>query len=99
MSKLEYYARPLVAFDATNKEHRRFYHQFVKTRSWGHCPVRFIVPDGTGMDLVRMVQTELINYYVGTEFKNSRPLPKSGPMKIPKSVGVTSGGFELKIDS
>jgi hypothetical protein len=99
MSKLEYYARPLVAFDATNKEHRRFYHQFVKTKSWGHCPVRFICPDSTGMDLISMIEHELIDYYVTQEFKKSKPLPKRGPMKHRKSIGITAGGFELKVDS
>lgn len=69
MSKLEFYSRPLVAFDAHNKEHRRFYYEFIETMSWGHCPVRFIVPDGTGMDLVKMIQSELLKYYVGLEFE------------------------------
>ena len=99
MSKLEYYSRPLVAFDAGNKEHRRFYHQFVQTRSWGHCPVRFIVPEATGSDLIKMIQTEMINYYVTQEFKNTKPLPKRGAPKHRKSMGLTSGGFELKIES
>ena len=94
MSKLEYYSRPLVAFDAHNKEHRRFYHQFNKTMSWGHCPVRFIVPEGTGMDLVKMIQVELLKYYVEKEFKGEKPLPKHR-----HSLGLTSGGFGLTIES
>jgi len=98
MSKLEYYARPLVAFDAKNKEHRRFYYQFVQTRSWGHCPVRFIVPEATGSDLIKMIQTEMINYYVLQEFKGTKPLPKVSQHHR-KSLGLTSGGFELKIES
>jgi len=95
MSKLEYYARPLVAFDASNKEHRRFYYQFTETRSWGHCPVRFIVPEATGSDLIKMIQNELIDYYVNREFESEKPVVKS---KGRKTVGYTSGGFELKID-
>lgn len=92
MSKLEYYARPLVAFDPTNKEHRRFYYQFVETKSWGKCPVRFIVPEATGSDLIKMIQNELINYYVNREFQEV-PEPKHGRHK---SLGLTQGGFELK---
>ncbi len=95
MSKLEYYARPLVAFDPANKEHRRFYYQFVQTHSWGHCPVRFIVPEATGSDLIKMIQVELINYYVNKEFKEEKPLPRHRP----KHMGLTQGGFELTIDS
>ena len=90
MSKLEYYSRPLVAFDARNKDHRRFYYQFQKTKSWGHCPVRFIVPDGTGMDLVRLIQQELIAYYVDKEFASEKDLPRHR-----MNLGLTAGGYEL----
>ena len=96
MSKLEFYARPLVAFDAKNKEHRRFYHQFVQTRSWGHCPVRFIVPEATGSDLIKMIQNEMINYYVAKEFQGEKPVKSN---HRPRHVGLTNGGFELTIDS
>jgi hypothetical protein len=69
MSRLEFYCRPLVAFDPTNKDHRRFYAEFVNTSSWGSCPVRFIVPEDTGGDLVSMIKNSLINYYVEREFQ------------------------------
>jgi hypothetical protein len=98
MSKLEYYSRPLVAFDPHNKEHRKFYYEFVATRSWGHCPVRFIVPDATGMDLIRLIQAELLNYYVTKEFEDAKR-KRSKPTRSRRSIGLTSGGFELKIDS
>jgi hypothetical protein len=68
MSKLEFYARPLVAFDPANKAHRRWYHQFVEYRGWGHCPVRFICPDATGFDLTIMIRNQLVEYYVQKEF-------------------------------
>jgi hypothetical protein len=69
MSRLEFYNRPLVAFDPTNKVHRRFYAEFVNTASWGSCPVRFIVPTDNGGDLVSMIKNSLINYYVEREFQ------------------------------
>ena len=72
MSKLEYYARPLIAFDARNREHREYYNQFLEKNTWGYCPVRFIVPEGHGMDLVRMIQLELLKYYVEKEFKRKK---------------------------
>ena len=68
MSLLELHARPFVAFDASNKDHRRHYHTFVMTRSWGSCPVRFLVPEDHG-DLVTMMQRALIDYYTRREFK------------------------------
>jgi hypothetical protein len=69
MSRLEFYNRPLVAFDANNKEHRHFYAEFVKTSSWGSCPVRFIVTEDHGGDLISMIKNRLINYYVEREFQ------------------------------
>jgi hypothetical protein len=69
MSRLEYFSRPLVAFDPKNKDHRRWYYQFVETSSWGHCPVRFICPDDNGLDLTVMVRNQLIEYYIRKEFE------------------------------
>jgi len=69
MSRLEFYNRPLVAFDPANKEHRRWYHEFMQYGGWGTCPVRFICPDDIGGDLTVMIRNELIDYYVKKEFK------------------------------
>jgi len=68
MSKLEYLARPLVAFDPTNKEHRRFYAEFVEYGGWGRCPVRFICPEDHGGDLTMMIRNELVQHYLDREF-------------------------------
>jgi len=68
MSKLEFFARPLVAFDASNKNHRRYYAEFLEYGGWGSCPVRFVCPDDYGMDLPTMIQYRLIQYYVDREF-------------------------------
>lgn len=81
MSKLEYYSRPLVAFDAHNKEHRRHYYTFRQTMSWGKCPVRFIVPDESGWDLISMIQRQLLEYYVDKEFKKKKPVEAKGLSK------------------
>jgi hypothetical protein len=68
MSKLEFYCRPLVAFDPHNKDHRRYYAEFVEYGGWGTCPVRFICPDSSGMDLTVLIKNELIQYYIEREF-------------------------------
>ncbi len=69
MSRLEYYNRPLVAFDPTNRQHRAYYHQFLITRAWGRCPVRFICPDEHGPEgLVGVIQRQLLEYYARKEF-------------------------------
>lgn len=68
MSKLEYLARPLVAFDPYNKDHRRYYAEYLEYGGWGTCPVRFICPEDYGHDLPTMIQRALIGYYIDREF-------------------------------
>lgn len=68
MSKLEYFSRPLVAFDPANKEHREFYYTFIEENTWGRCPVRFICPNETGSDLVKMMTRQIAEYYIRAEF-------------------------------
>ncbi len=69
MSRLEYYSRPLVAFDPENKDHRRYYAQYLETRTWGRCPVRFIVTEDHGGDLISMIKNSLIQHYIEREFR------------------------------
>jgi hypothetical protein len=71
VSKLEYFCRPLVAFDPHNKDHRRWYYEFVDYGGWGRCPVRFICPDDTGFDLTIMIRNQLVEYYIKKEFEKS----------------------------
>lgn len=68
MSRLEFYNRPLVAFDPHKKEHRTHYAEFLKRGGWGQCPVRFIVPEDSGGDLISMIKNSLIAYYIEREF-------------------------------
>jgi hypothetical protein len=67
MSRLNFIGRPWVAFDATNRQHRQWYYEFVKHQTWGRCPVRFIVADDHG-DLLTMIQQRLNQYYTEREF-------------------------------
>lgn len=72
MSRLEFLSRPLVAFDPHNKDHRRYYAEFVEYGGWGKCPVRFIVPEDVGLDLPTMIRNSLIQYYIEREFGGSK---------------------------
>lgn len=67
MSRLDFIGRPWVAFDAQNKDHRRWFAEFQRAGTWGRCPVRFIVSDDHG-DLLTMIQRRLIQFYVDKEF-------------------------------
>jgi hypothetical protein len=86
MSKLEFYARPLVAFDPDKKEHRRYYHDFVKFKGWGSCPVRFICPESHGMNLVTMIQQSMLDYYIKKEFVARKQQTKTVVQKTKKTV-------------
>lgn len=68
MSQLALHGRPWVVFDPSNSEHRSWYADFVKTGTWGRCPVRFVIPDDHG-NLITMIQRKLVEYYVKQEFK------------------------------
>lgn len=83
MSVLELSGRPYVVFDPSNKNHRRFYNNFVKTSSWGDCPVRFVVPEDHG-DLVTMIQRSLVKYYVQKEFPSVVKKPRRRVKRTPK---------------
>lgn len=67
MSRLAFIGRPWVAFRADNRQHRKWYFEFVKHKTWGRCPVRFIVPEDHG-NLVMMIQEQLTKYYTEKEF-------------------------------
>lgn len=72
MSRLEYLGRPLVAFDPNNKDHRRYYAEFLEYSGWGSCPVRFICTEDHGDLLPAMLQRIMVNYYVDREFGGGR---------------------------
>jgi hypothetical protein len=61
--------RPTVSFNSANHEHRKWFAEFQRKRTWGRCPVRFVVPgDSFGADLVATIQKNLLEYYVAQEF-------------------------------
>ncbi len=70
MSKLNYFGRPWVVFNANDAQHRLWYNQFQLNHSWGHCPVRFILAD-TSSNLITQIQRELVKFYMSEEFKSA----------------------------
>ena len=71
MSKLQLFGRPWVVFNPKNKDHRRWFAEFNKNRSWKGCPVRFVIDNDHG-DLITMIQRSLIQYYVDKEFAEKK---------------------------
>lgn len=63
-------ARRLVIFDPSNKEHRNHYSEFLRTKTWGKCPIRFAVEgDAANNNLAYAMQRKLVAYYMAKEFK------------------------------
>jgi hypothetical protein len=75
MAVLEIHNRPWAVFDPKNSEHRQHYAKFVKHGGWGLCPVRFVVPDGS-RDLLSMIRSSLVEYYIQQEFNRRTRVPK-----------------------
>lgn len=93
MSRLEYYQRPLVAFDPEDADHRAYFHEFLLLRTWGKCPIRFICPDEHGPEgLVGIVTRQLVDYYTkrefGTEPKTEHIVPPAHRPRRPKSLEI-----------
>ena len=88
MSLLYLRARPIVAFNANNPEHRRYYRQFIETRSWGTCPVRFMV-ESLNTDLLSHINREMLAWYVKNEFKIAKPKNQNSKNSKPKSSGTS----------
>jgi hypothetical protein len=76
MSQLALCGRPWTVFDPASKQHREWYHEFVKSNTWGRCPVRFVVPEDHG-DLITMMQRTLVKYYIEQEFAKKQRRIKS----------------------
>jgi len=69
MSLLILSLRPLMLFDASNNEHRKYYADFVKRKTWGYCPVRFAIEGNAQTDLITHIERCLVDYYTMKEFK------------------------------
>jgi len=67
MTMLQTMLKPHVIFDPANAEHRLWAASYIKNKTWRDCPVRFIVNDNS-LDLPGVIQRQLIEFYVSTEF-------------------------------
>jgi hypothetical protein len=65
---LNTFTRPWVKFDVHNSDHRRWYAEFLQMKTWGHCPVRFVMEDEGGANLIGMIQSSMVEYYTNQEF-------------------------------
>ena len=66
-SRLSMHLRQPMFFDASNKAHRKYYFQFVKTSSWGKCPYNWVIDDES-TSVPHMMHKKLVEYYTQKEF-------------------------------
>lgn len=67
MSKIYLMTRPWTEFNAANREHRKYYAEFLQFGNWGRCPVRFVDPSDCG-NLAGAIQRSVAEYYSRKEF-------------------------------
>jgi hypothetical protein len=67
--------RPFVVFDASNKDHRLAYREFLKTGTWNKCAYQFVCEEPF-IELPACINIKLVEYYMRVEFKN-RSKPKN----------------------
>jgi hypothetical protein len=95
-------SRPIVSFDVENPDHRRWYSEFVKYRTWGRCPVRFMA-EALDQDLVSYINDKMLHYYIKQEFENgkakiknkAKPKPQSTPRVVRKQQPVQAKGSKI----
>lgn len=59
--------RQSMFFDPENKEHRRYYWEFLRTSSWGNCPYTWVIDDESA-SVPHMMHKKLVEYYLNKEF-------------------------------
>ena len=75
-----------VVFDASNKEHRHYFNQFVKKHTWADCPVSFVVLDTNNRPYhnpINGMMEKINEHYLNSEFPTKT---KRKSYYIPKKV-------------
>jgi len=68
-------SRPYAVFDASNKEHRQAYYDYLTTKSWHGCKFQFVLEEPF-LDLPSNVNQKMVEYYVQEEFGCKKPVRK-----------------------
>lgn len=71
---LDYMKRPVEVFSAANKEHRKHYATFLKTNTWGTCPIRFEIQgsDASNNNASYAMQRLIAEHYIQQEFQGMK---------------------------
>jgi hypothetical protein len=88
---LDLHRRPVVRFDPSNAEHRRFAAIFLREGSWTKCPYAFYAPDDLS---IRSYAIEILaEYYLNQEFsKKDKKVLKKINSKSNKVINISAVG-------
>ena len=88
-----------MAFDPHNKDHRRYYADYVEYGGWGRCPLRFICPEDNGDNLPAMIKNSLIAWYVEREFGGGKLSRDRSEIMSRKADNLYKEAGKLRIES
>lgn len=77
MSKISQLNRPSEVFDPFNRKHRKYFHEALKHKTWGRCPIRFWL-DETEDSLMDQCTKKIAKYYMLKEFGDIAALTPFG---------------------
>lgn len=66
MNQILKISRETVKFNPNFAHHRKWYYDFLKTKSWSECPVRFVIEDNF-VDVPSCIEYKLLNYYMSKD--------------------------------
>ena len=88
-----------MAFDPQNKDHRRYYAEYLEYKGWGMCPVRFICTEDHGDNLPAMIQRIMVDYYVDREFGGGKLARERSDVLSRKADSLYKEAGKLRIES
>ena len=88
-----------MAFDPQNKDHRRYYAEYLEYKGWGTCPVRFICTEDHGDNLPAMIQRIMVDYYVDREFGGGKLAKERSDVLSRKADSLYKEAGKLRIES
>ncbi len=88
-----------MAFDPHNKDHRRYYAEYLEYKGWGMCPVRFICTEDHGDNLPAMIQRIMVDYYVDREFGGGKLAKERSDVLSRKADSLYKEAGKLRIES
>lgn len=66
-NRLALFGRPKTIFDPKIRQHREIYAQYLKTGSWAHSPLSFVIDDDS-LAVTFCIEKKMLDHYLKKEF-------------------------------